>query len=141
MNDDIIYSYFEKLENAKNKDFQAFKDGWNCCLKELDRQKAMKEDRKANKFIITDFLDDYGDMQLRPFLCGVYHEHKKQVLTNGAYLLVHNNASYSDEFEGKIIDRNNMEIEGQFPKYASVIPEQCEMIEYKGITKEDIKII
>lgn len=138
---DIIYSYFEKLENAENKDFQAFKEGWNCCLKELDRQKAMKDDRKATKFVITDFLDDRGDMQLRPSLCGVYHEHKKQVVTNGHYLLVHNNASYTDDFEGKIIDRNNMEIEGQFPKYDKVIPGQGEMIEYKGITRDDIKII
>lgn len=139
---DIIFSYFEKLENAENKDLQAFREGWNCCLKELDRQRAMKDDRKANKFLITDFLDDYGDMKkTRPSLCGVYHEFKKQVVTNGHYLLVHNNASYTDAFEGKIIDRNNQEITGQFPKYASVIPEQGEMIEYKGITKDDIKII
>lgn len=142
MNDDIIYSYFEKLENAESKDLQAFREGWNCCLKELDRQRAMKDDRKANKFLINDYIDDYGDMhRTRPFFCGVYHEHKKQVVTNGHYLLVHNNASYPDEFEGKIIDRNNVEIKGLFPKYASVIPEQGEMIEYKGITKEDIKII
>lgn len=103
----------------------------------MERQKALKN----KKIVMTDFLHDNNEMKYkRRFLTGVYHDKGQQVITNGRYMVVHN-ASYDSELEGKIIDRNNLQIEGTFPSWQKVIPKDDSLIETQGLTSKDVKII
>lgn len=146
-NMDIVYSYFSNLKESffvgdeKKSDFEIFRMGYESCLKEIERKKALKTKRKSKKIVMTDFLCDTSYLKYkRRFLTGVYHDNGHQVITNGRYMVVHN-ASYSSELEGKIIDRNNLQIEGTFPNWQTVIPKDDSLIETQGLTSKDVKII
>lgn len=136
-----IVQFFAKMnENTeKELDFDSFKKGWECCLDELEKQKALNKERKSGKLIIEDFINDSKSIQSA--LTGIYHDKGKQICSDGYSLLVHNNAGYEAELEGKIISKEGVEIECRYPNYEKVIPDFGYMKETNDFTLDDLKII
>ena len=138
---DRMTTIFNSMRKSnENLDFESFKAGYNAALAELDRQKQIKTDRKNKKLIVEDFLRTDSDFVTnRYFMSGVYHEDGKQVVTDGRYLLVHR-ADYDKEIEGKII-KDGKEIEGRYPLYERVIPEDSKLVEDSTLNVDVVKSI
>ena len=99
-----------------------------------------KIDRKNKKLIVEDFLRTDSDFVNTHYcMAGVYHEDGKQVVTDGRYLLVHH-ADYDKVLEGKII-KDGKEVEGKYPLYERVIPEDCKLVEDSMLTVDVVKSI
>lgn len=134
-----------RQSNAK-LEFESFMAGYNAALAELDRQKKIRTDRKNKKLIIEDFLWKNSDFAARHqitsrvYHSGVYHADGKQVVTDGRYLLVHNNADYNKDYEGKII-KDGKEIEGNYPAWQKVIPSDDCMTEDNILTVDVVQSI
>lgn len=58
---------------------------------------------------------------LRPSICGVYHDNGWQVATNG-HMVIAVKQSYAEEREGKIIAKDGSVIEDRYPNWRAVIP-------------------
>jgi hypothetical protein len=142
-NNETMKQVFYKLKEFTEIDYTSFQKGWECCLSELDRQKALQKatntKRKAGKLIIEDFIND--SKKIQSFLTGVYHNKGKQVCCDGFYLIVHNNANYDEKLEGKIISKDGFEIDGKYPNYEKVIPDYFHREKSKAFTLEDVQII
>jgi len=61
------------------------------------------------------------------FMNGVYYSEGFKVATDGRILAVIK-ADYSEALEGKIIKADNTEIDGQFPNYKRVIPDDADLV-------------
>lgn len=140
INNNVIYTYFNNREESFYSNLEAFKAGWECCLQELKRQDAIKNDRKKGKFVITDFLDDSSWRHLHYSFHGIYHDNGKQVIANPKYALIHYE-NYSKDLEGKLIDRNNGIIDGDFPNWRKIIPKDENLSKCTDFTKDDVRII
>lgn len=138
---DRMKTIFSSMKKSNEKlDYDSFMAGYNAALAELDRQKKIKTDRKNKKLIAEDFLrTDSSFVNTRYFMSGVYHTDGKQVVTDGRYLLVHN-AEYNKDYEGKII-KDGKEIEGRYPQYERVIPDDSELVEDSLLTVDVVKSI
>jgi len=83
------------------------------------------------KFILSNELQtkskfnpyDYsaGKSDFRETLRGVYHSNGFKVATNGTILIAYK-GNYPIEIEGKIIGRTGEEVDGTYPNWQSVIP-------------------
>lgn len=81
------------------------------------------------KFVSTD--------KNRYFMTGVYHDNGVKVATDGR-ILVKVRQDYSNIYEGKIINKKLLPIEGQFPKYERVIPDIDKLTPYEWNGKDFI---
>lgn len=77
--------------------------------------------KRGTKFSMLDFADKTG----RRLYEGVFYDNGSQVATDGRQIMVFKE-EYDPELEGKIIDKNGEEIEGNFPKYMAVLPKSLE---------------
>ena len=68
-----------------------------------------------------DLLKYVAKNNIHPVMQGVLHENGKMIATN-SYILVAVDREYSPELEGKVIDKNGIELYGTFPNWQSVIP-------------------
>ena len=110
-------------EIPENIDLSIFRAGYMAALEDQKISKARAADRKAKKFVITDFIDtrlSYG----REFLKGVYHDkdNKALVTTNGNFLVYAACDDIPAQYENQIVDKNGVIIEARFPKWQKVVP-------------------
>ena len=108
-----------------NMDFPIFRAGYMAALEDLKIKKTRAADRKAKKFIISDFIDTrlgYG----REFLKGIYYdkENKSVVTTNGNFLVYAACEDIPAQYENKIVDKDGVIIEARFPNWQRVIPDK-----------------
>ena len=112
--------------------------GWEACLQELDRQKALKDNKKQGKIDLMQFVS--SDI-FRSYIGGVYHDKGFKIATDGRILAMIKD-NYPEDMEGKIFDyKLNKEIEGQFPNYKKVIPETKDRIQKNIFTVDDLKVV
>lgn len=112
--------------------------GWEACLQELERQKALKDNKKQGKIDLMQFASQ--DLT-RFFMNGVYHDKGFKIATDGRILAMIKD-SYPEAMEGKIFDyKLNKELEGQFPKYQRVIPDTKDRIQKNIFTVDDLKVV
>jgi hypothetical protein len=71
-----------------------------------------------------DLLKYVAKNNIHPVMQGVMHENGKMIATN-SYILVAVDREYSPELEGKVIDKNGLELYGTFPNWKSVVSEGC----------------
>lgn len=111
-------------EVPDNFDLPIFRAGYMAALEDQKISKARAADRKAKKFLIADFIDTRLDYN-RYFLKGVYHdkENNKVVVTNGNYLVYAACDNIPVQYENQIVDKNGVIIEGRFPNWQKVIPD------------------
>lgn len=77
--------------------------------------------KRGTKFSMLDFADKTG----RRLYEGVYYDKGNQVATDGRQIMVLKE-EYDPELEGKNIDKNGEEIEGNFPQYEAVLPKSLD---------------
>lgn len=91
-----------------------------------------------NRFLLSNMGKDRHRLNLydfvskdkyRPALTGVFHENGFRVATN-SHILVSVKENYPNNYEGKIFNDKFVEIEAQYPKYKSVIPDKNNMREF-----------
>lgn len=112
--------------------------GWEACLQELERQKALKDNKKQGKIDLMQFASQ--DLH-RLFMNGVYHDKGFKIATDGRILAMIKD-SYPEAMEGKIFDyKLNKELEGQFPKYQRVIPDTKDRVKKNIFTVDDLKVV
>ncbi len=93
-------------------------------LKAIDHIRAaifIETPTPKGSFNIYDYT---ADDQIRPAMCGVFHDGGFKVASEGHILAAYKD-SYEPEKEGKIIGKDGREIEGKYPAWRTVIP-------YKG---------
>ncbi len=112
-------------EIPDNMDLSIFRAGYMAALEEQKINKARAADRKAKKFIISDFIDKYLSYG-RDFLKGVYYdkENKSVVTTNGNFLVYAACDDIPAQYENQIVDKNGVVIEGRFPNWQKVVPDK-----------------
>jgi hypothetical protein len=81
---------------------------------------------KNEKFDLSKFVKNPKDDTTNISVTGIYHENGFRIATNGYILCVVDN-DYPDEYEGKIISLNGEIIEGNFPKWQSILPNDEEL--------------
>lgn len=69
-----------------------------------------------------DFYKYAAKDDLRPAMCGIFHDKGKKVVSNGC-ILIAKKEDYPEEYEGKILGKDGKFIEGKFPNYESVFPD------------------
>ena len=111
-------------EIPDNMDLSIFRAGYMAALEDQRISKARAADRKAKKFIISDFIDTR--LNGREFLKGVYYdkENKSVVTTNGNFLVYTACDDIPAQYENKIVDKDGVIIEGRFPNWQRVIPDK-----------------
>lgn len=118
-----------------------FYAGWDACLKELDRQKALKDSKKSGKSGKLDLMQFVSSDIYRTYMGGVYHDKGFKIATD-ARILIMLKDNYTEEMEGKIFDyKLNKEIEGQFPNYKKVIPDTKDRVKKNIFTLDDLKVV
>jgi hypothetical protein len=115
-------------EIPNNMDFPIFRAGYMAALEDLKIKKSRAADRKAKKFLIADFIDTRLDYN-REFLKGVYYDkdNKALVTTNGNFLVYTACDDIPAQYENKIVDKNGVIIDGRFPNWQRVVPEEREI--------------
>ena len=108
-----------------NIDLSIFRAGYMAALEDQKIKKSRAADRKAKKFLIADFIDTrlgYG----REFLKGVYcdKDNKALVTTNGNFLVYTACDAIPARYENKIVDKDGVIIDGRFPNWQRVIPDE-----------------
>lgn len=127
-NDNAMAAYLRLkqmgYEIPDNMDLSIFRAGYMAALEDLKISKARAADRKAKKFIISDFIDTR--LNGREFLKGVYYDkdNKALVTTNGNYLVYTACDDIPAQYENKIADKNGVIIEARFPNWQRVIPDK-----------------
>ena len=86
---------------------------------ELIKQFLLSNQLQSSKFNLYDFCDKD---QIRPLFTGVNYSNGFKAATDG-YVLIKLKESYNPDLEGKTIDKKGAEIEGIYPKYNDVIPD------------------
>ena len=111
-------------EIPKDIDLSIFRAGYMAALEDQKISKARAADRKAKKFIISDFIDTRLGYN-RDFLKGVYHdkENKALVTTNGNFLVYTACDDIPAQYENKIVDKKGVIIEARFPNWQRVVPD------------------
>lgn len=69
-----------------------------------------------------DFYKYAAKDDLRPAMCGIFHDKGQKVVSN-ANILIAKKENYPEEYEGKILGKDGKFIEGKFPNYESVFPD------------------
>ena len=69
-----------------------------------------------------DFYKYAAKDDLRPAMCGIFHDKGLKVVTN-ANILIAKKEDYPEEYEGKILGKDGKFIGGKFPNYESVFPD------------------
>lgn len=87
---------------------------------ELAEMKPMKKGEVS----MFDFVTPSSEYNSRPQMCGVHYENGEVAASDGYILVVKTNQSYNEEWEGKTITKNGVDvvIGGKYPKYNSVRP-------------------
>lgn len=142
-NDDA-YAAFLRLkqmgyEVPDNFDLSIFRAGFMAAIEAAKISKARAADRKAKKFLIADFIDKYlNKYGYQHFMCGVYYDvaEKAAVVTNGNYLVFTHCDNIPVEYENKIIDIDGVEIEGRFPNWKKVIPDNKDIRKLNAADKK-----
>ena len=119
----IALKYFE---NSKAINFDDFYRGFESAFLEIETQNALKTDRKSGKFIINDFIH-LDKNYPNNFSQGVYREEGKEIVTDGRYLIVHNENNYDPSLEGKIVDIYGKILNARFPNYKRVLPDDANL--------------
>ena len=102
----------------------AFLEGYKTALKDIESEKMRKAAMKSNKFNIQDFIDKYKTRGSYEFMSGVYYdsEAKKAVVTNGNYMLLQD-CEIPENYADKIVNKDGLFIDGRFPNWRKVVPE------------------
>lgn len=69
-----------------------------------------------------DFYKYAAKDDLRPAMCGIFHDKGQKVVSN-ANILIAKKEDYPEEYEGKILGKDGKFIEAKFPNYESVFPD------------------
>lgn len=117
-----------KQDNAANWDGitaeNAFIEGYMAALRSIESEKILKAAKKSNKFNIQDFIDKYKTCGSYEFMSGVYYDNeaKKAVVTNGCYMVLQN-CDIPENYADKIVNKGGLFIDGRFPNWRKVMPE------------------
>lgn len=68
-----------------------------------------------------DFYKYAANDNLRPVLCGIFHD-KGQKVVSDMHILIAKKEDYPKEYEGKILGKDGKFIEGTYPNYEVVFP-------------------
>lgn len=88
--------------------------------------KATKTVAKTVKAKALDFFKFASTDKTRYFMNGVYHEGGAKIATDGR-ILVMAKSEYDTKFEGVILSKSLVPIDGQFPNYKRVLPDFSKM--------------
>lgn len=109
-----------------------FRAGYAAAVEAMEIAKKKQQEKKNKKFDIYDFIDlkKYKNNRSYHFMEGVFYdaENKKAVTTNGIYM-VYSDAAIPAGYENKIVDKDGVFIDGRFPNYTKVIPEDKDIVE------------
>jgi len=83
---------------------------------------------KGRKFNIFNFV--YKDSNLRPVMCGVYHDEGWRVASD-LHIMVALNETYPEEYEHKILRKDGSFVIGKYPNWRSIIPDGKDYEEYE----------
>lgn len=111
----------ELMRQARERDF------YNSLYENLAAKKPAKIAR-AKKECFLDFFRYVSTDERRPYMQGVYHDNGFKIATNGCVLAMCR-ASYESRFEGVILSKELIPIEGSFPNYKRVLPDLTKMHE------------
>lgn len=125
---------------VKENGLDLFRAGYIAAIEEIERNTKIKSDNKNNKFNIYDFLDagilkEVKNGRGRLFLSGVYHDNdnKKLVTTNGNFLVYCDSGNIEECFQNQIVSKDNRIINGFFPSWQRVIPDNDDIVEVSDI--------
>ena len=128
------YAAFQRLQQMgfevpSNFDITIFRAGFMAAIEADKINKARAADRKAKKFVITDFIDIRLDYN-RNFLKGIYYdkENKTMVTTNGCFMVYAVCDNIPAQYENQIVDKNGVIIEARFPKWQNVVPDNKDVV-------------
>ena len=138
------YAAFQRLQQMgfevpSNFDITIFRAGFMAAIEADKINKARAADRKAKKSLIADFIDKYlNKYGYQHFMAGVYYDvaEKAAVVTNGNYLVFTHCDNIPVEYENKIIDIDGVEIEGRFPSWKKVIPDNKDVRKLNAADKK-----
>lgn len=120
MNPKILKSIMQAYDICR----QSF--DYDCCDKAaeilLSIIRAETCGKTRSKFNIFDFC---AQDQLRPVMNGIYHEGGFKIASD-SHVLLQLKEDYDESLEGKVIGKDGKEIEGRYPKYKQVIPNEDE---------------
>lgn len=124
---DMFKMVFKKAERKPVKKVS----GKKALAKAAPRKSAKAEPVKARsrKAKVFDFFKVVSVDPTRLFMQGVFHENGFKIATNGRVMAMAR-AEYEPRFEGVILSKQLVPIEGQFPNYKKVIPD---MTSYRKI--------
>ena len=124
------YAAFQRLQQMgyvtpDNFDITIFRAGFMAAIEANKINKARAADRKAKKFVITDFIDTRLDYN-RNFLKGIFYdkENKTMVTTNGCFMVYAACDNIPAQYENQIVDKNGVIIEARFPNWQRVVPDK-----------------
>lgn len=83
---------------------------------------------KGSKFNIFNFAHD--DFNLRPVMCGVFHDEGWRVASD-THIMIALNEAYPEEYEHKILRKDGSFIIGKYPNWRSIIPDGKDYEEYE----------
>lgn len=112
------------------------------CSRMLKKMLLAEENTEAKGGInLTDWLlrDKRDPKQI---LKGAFYKDGRIVATDAHVLIVLENQNYPEEFEGQVVSPDGDFIEGRFPKWECIIPDQKKMTEIKpdwAKVKSDLK--
>ena len=69
-----------------------------------------------------DFYKYAAKDDLRPAMCGIFHDKGQKVVSN-ANILIAKKEDYPEEYEGKVLGKDGNFIDGKFPNYEKVFPD------------------
>ena len=138
------YAAFQRLQQMgyvtpDNFDITIFRAGFMAAIEADKINKARAADRKAKKFIISDFIDKYlNKYGYQRFMAGVYYDvtEKAAVVTNGNYLVFSHCDNIPVEYENKIIGIDGVEIDGRFPNWKKVVPDNKDVRKLNAADKK-----
>lgn len=118
-----IYNALLDPENARINNLQAAE-----MIQEVIRAEATAK-VKGSKFDIFNFV--CKDFNLRPVMCGVYHDEGWRVASD-LHIMVAIKETYADEYEHKILCKDGSFVEdGKYPNWRSIIPDGKDYEEYE----------